>query len=109
MNTKMSPGSLLWIEGGYGSQAKAVDGEMDLLFLVEDEQLLLFDVVVRSLQDRRQRHQAHDLRARDGQVQVLGVLLGLRQENILTSTSLRRIAIVLLTTTATAIHLSHYN
>lgn len=77
----MFPGSLLWVEGGYSSQAKAVDGEMDLLFFLEDKQLLLFDVVFRSLQDRRQRNQAHDLRARDGEVQVLGVLLGLR-ENI---------------------------
>lgn len=81
INTKISPRNLLRIEGGDSRQAKAVDGEMDLLFFLEDKKFLLLDVVVGSLQYRRQRNQTYDLRARDGEVQVLGVFLSLREGN----------------------------
>lgn len=65
------------VEGLHRVQAQALRDQHDLLLLLEDEQVLLADVVVRHLQNGLQVDQAHDLAAAQRDVQRARVLLAL--------------------------------
>ena len=68
---------LVGVEVRHGVEAQALNDQHHLLLLLQDEQVLLLDVVVRHVQDALQVDQAHDLTTAQADVQRLRVLLAL--------------------------------
>jgi len=54
-------------------ESQAIDGQMDFLILVQDHQLLLFNVIIGRLEQSAQRDQSHNFRSCDGHVETRGI------------------------------------